>query len=42
MLMLELLMGNAQVLCAKFNVGIVLLALISRSIICPWHDTKAE
>ena len=35
-------MGYIQVLRAEVDMRIVLFALVSRGIICPWHDTKAE
>ena len=41
-LMLQLLMGDVQVLCAKVDMWVVLFASIPRSIICPWHDAKAK
>jgi hypothetical protein len=40
--MFQLLVRDVQVLCAKVEVSIVLFALIARSIVCPWHDPKAE
>ena len=40
--MFQLLMGQVQILHAKIDVGVVLFASVSGSVIRPWHNAKAE